>query len=153
MATGREFAADVTKWIAITRISGRQVIRKVAFDAFRGILLRSPTKTGRFRASNRIGVNEVDTSVEPPRPKGTVFEGNAGSITGEEFQKASVSLSKLKWGDTIHITNNLIYARPLEGGSSAQNGNAVDGIYGATFAELQANLEASIRAAVAVGGV
>lgn len=149
MATGREFAADVTKWIALTRLSGRQVIRKIGFDAFRGILLRSPVDTGRFRASNRIGINEVDASVEPPREGSS----NAGSITGEEFQKASALLSKLNWGDTIHITNNLIYARPLEGGSSAQNGNAVDGIYGATFAELQANLEASIRAAVAVGGV
>ena len=141
------FASDIVDWTTKTRISGGRVMRKIGLDGFRGIALRSPTKTGRFRLSHRVSQNQVDTSVEPPIEGEFVGSLNYGSVTAAEFQRASSALRGVTWNDTIHITNNLPYARKLENGASAQNGNQVDGIYGATFAELQANIAKTIVAA------
>ena len=141
-----EFAADITNWVRKTKLSGAVVMRKLGLDAYRGIMLRSPVDTGRFRASHRIGINQVDTTVEP-ESKTKSKRGIGERLNSDEFRRASSKLSGIGWGVTIHITNSLPYAQKLENGSSAQNSNQPDGIYGATFAELRANLEAAIRAA------
>lgn len=140
------FARDVRRWIDTTKLDGATVVRKLALDAYTGILLRSIVDTGRFRASHRIGINSVDPSVAPERT-GSQREKQFSPPDPAELATGTATLATLRWGDTVYITNSLPYAQKLENGGSAQNGNAVDGIYGATFAELIANLDRSIRQA------
>ena len=141
------FSADITGWCNKTELKGGVVLRKVGLEGYVGIMFRSPVKHGRFRASHRIGINKVDGSVEPPpQPNAPVISQIAGTPpSGKEMAYAVGQLSKVKWGDTIHITNNLPYAKKLEGGSSAQTNHRPDGIYGATFQELAAKIEATIK--------
>jgi hypothetical protein len=143
----KKFQRTITKWIRETKLSGTDVMRKVVLDGLRGVQLRSPVKTGRFRGSHRVGVNVRDLSVEPDLgPEGNLSEPFGSAPSGSELGKAGIErLVAMKWGDTAHITNNLEYARPLENGSSRQTGNQPDGIYGATAAELVANIDRSIR--------
>ena len=143
-----KFTRDISDWIERTKLSGRDVMLKLGLDAHRGILLRSPVDSGRFRASNRISLNRVDATVFPELDKGEKTGAEyRDAPSGHEVSGTATALSAVKWTDTIHLTNNLPYARPLENGSSAQNGNQVDGIYGATFAELSANLAAAVASA------
>ena len=143
------FSADITKWVEKTKLSGSAVMRKITFDCMVGIMQRSPVKYGRFRGSHRIGINQVDPSVEPPPPEGakTVRERFGTAPSGEELAYINRQVAQLQWGDTAHITNNLNYARDLENGLSPQNNHQVDGIYGATFAEQVAKLDSTIRTA------
>lgn len=140
------FAADISAFCKETKLSGATVMRKLGLEAYRGILLRSPVDTGRFRASHRISLNRIDTTVEPERTLGAKFTIGA-EPGGSELAQALSTLGSCTWGDTIHITNNLPYAKKLEDGHSKQNNHQVDGIYGATFAELSANLQRAIEAA------
>jgi len=136
------FSADITRWVNKTQLSAHVVLRKVGFDALSGVMKRSPVRTGRFRASNRVGLNGPDLTVEPPR---TLVIGNA-PFSGQLGAGGDL-LKRVKYGDTIHITNNLHYARFLENGGSRQTNNAPDGIYGATAHELRSRLIQLIRAA------
>tara|TARA_R100001460_G_scaffold27881_11_gene55958 strand:+ start:4754 stop:5197 length:444 start_codon:yes stop_codon:yes gene_type:complete len=139
------FSEDISAWIQKTQLSADTVLRKLAFDAVAGIIGRSPVDTGRFRASHRVSVNTVDTSVEPKRENASSAAGSPRPVSQSDTSRIQGKLSRAKFGDTIHITNSLPYAKPLEDGSSAQNNNQPDGIYGATFAELAAKLDSVLR--------
>lgn len=133
------FSRDIDSWINATRLSRDVVLRKTGLDMMTGVAFRSPVKTGRFRASHRLSVNKVDASVEPD--VGGPVDVSLGGILSD----AATTLASAKWGDTIHLTNNLPYARPLENGSSAQTNYEPDGIYGATFQETASKLARIIR--------
>ncbi len=126
------FTTDIERFVRKTGISGTQVMRKLGFTALSGVIQRSPVDTGRFRASNRIAINTTNLSTAAES------EGNplaAGAAGGAEISRANVALRQLKWGDSIHITNNLPYAHALENGSSQQAPGPL-AIYGMTFQEL-----------------
>lgn len=148
------FSADLTAFVNLTRLRGSQVLRSLALQAHTGVVLRSPVDTGRFRASHRVSINQSDLSVSPELPENTAKDAGIqfGAVpTGVEQAAAVAQLSGVKWTDSVHITNNLPYARPLEDGWSKQTSNAPDGIYGATFQEMRANLQAAVRAARRLG--
>lgn len=138
MARRGSFTTDIASFVAKTGISGSQVMRKLGFLALSGVIVRSPVDTGRFRASNRMGINRPNLSVVPPREGQSVA---AGEATGPELQSALTKIASVRWGDSIHITNNLPYAISLERGHSGQ---APRGIYGLTFQELIANFNATV---------
>lgn len=143
------FSADITNWTKKVGLKGSIVLRKVSLECYTGIMFRSPVKHGRFRASHRISINKIDPSVEPPPPPGApIISQIAGTPpSGKELAYALGVLGQVKWGDTIYISNNLPYAKKLEGGSSAHTSHRPDGIYGATFHEQAAKIEATIKAA------
>lgn len=120
--------ADISSFVRKTGLGLDIVLRKIAFDAFLGLLLRSPVDTGRFQANWRIGINKPDLTTDE-------------STTTPDGSEINVA----KWGDTIHMTNNLPYARPLEDGSSSQ---APAGIVGPTFDAMKANVRAIAGQAV-----
>lgn len=142
------FSIDISEWVRTTNLRGTVVMRSLGLQALSGILKRSPVKTGRFRASNRVALNTTDPTVEPPRPEGSLSSLQIGAApTAAELATGAAKIASADWGDTIVLSNNLPYARALENGSSRQTGNQPDGIYGATFSELRANLEAAIAKA------
>ncbi len=145
------FAQDITAFAKRTGLTGTLVMRKLGLQAFTGVLTRSPVDTGRFRASNRISANGPDLSVEPPVVGDSEIaakQPQGAPMSASETARALRPLAQLRWGDSIHITNALPYAQPLEDGWSTQ-APGPKGIYGATFAELRGSLAASIAASKA----
>jgi hypothetical protein len=137
------FRTDITKFIRETKLAAPLVSKKVGLDVLKGVQLRSPVDTGRFRASNRLSINGVDSSVIPA----TAVEGfKKGESLDDPGAVAGIAIGAIQWGDTIHVTNNLPYARPLEAGHSIQTQRATDGIYGATLTEVRMKLSDAIRA-------
>jgi hypothetical protein len=79
------------------------VVRKSTLEIFRGVTLKSPVDTGRFRANWNVSYGAVDmtttTSTEQTR-------------ADREVQKALT----LPVGGTVYMANSLPYARVLEYG-------------------------------------
>lgn len=85
-----------------------ETMRTVALDAFAGIGLATPVKSGRARANWNIAVNTVDRS--------TTQDTTQPDYIGE----AQAATENLKISDTINISNNLPYIRRLNNGYSKQ---------------------------------
>jgi|SRR5690242_11445466 len=125
MAKPDKFALDLT---ALTvKYKGRldAVVRKVVLDLGTRIILRSPVKTGRFRANWQYGLGAP--------PEGTTLEvDKSGAATLRTLTRSVVqqdAAGKIHW-----LTNNLPYAVRLEYGWSKQ---APAGMVGVTVREYQ----------------
>ena len=125
------FGNDIQRFADKTGLSAELVLRKLALQAYEGVLKRSPVDTGRFRASNRLSINRADLTVEPADAISTTFETTAMSTA-----------DGAKIGDVVIISNNLPYAEPLENGHSSQ---APQGVYSLTFQELKADFRKVVR--------
>lgn len=122
-----------------------RTLQKFAVEGYKAVVTLSPIKTGRYRASHRIGIGEPDRSVEPIRHSySPLVIGTAP--TADELAYATSKASKVRFGMTVHLTNSLVYAKPLEEGSSAQNGYRPDGIYGDALRMLSLRVPEVIQA-------
>lgn len=135
------FSADISTFIKKTKIKGELVVKKLAFDAFRGVMLKSPVDTGRFRASWRVGLNTIDLSVAAEHQSKTE-DGKGAESYSDQTGSQLAKLNGLKWGMSVSITNNIKYGPALERGHSKQ---APNGMLGLTFAEVRAAFERTVR--------
>lgn len=141
MADDRKFVRTLQLFGKITNQRVAVVKRKVAFDAFNGVLRRSPVDTGRFRWSWRIAVGDPDLSVEPPdKKKSGVQKGTPP--TGKEVEQLG-KLKQVTAQGSVHISNNLPYAERLENGYSTQ---APTGILEPTLSEMLVNFNTAVQA-------
>src|SRR3954469_7267957 len=101
------FSANIKKWVEKTGIKGALVVKKLAFDGFRGCVMKSPVDTGRFRGSWRIGVQTGDLTTEPE--VNTKSNLGVGLPPSGAEAKQLANLENIKWGDRIAITNNVPY--------------------------------------------
>lgn len=136
------FSADIGKWCEKTKLAPGLVVRKLGFDGLRGVMLKSPVDTGRFRASWRIGINVIDLTAEPIR--NAKDKAGHGNVDPQGFATGNKLVGKVKWGDVVYITNNVPYAEALERGHSKQ-APGPGGILALTFDELKAGLDAAIK--------
>jgi len=120
------FADDIAKFIKKSGVRADRVLRKVSLDAFGGMISKSPVREGTFRGAWVLGVNRIEES--------TGEKDLDGSRT---FNAGADKLLDVHFGDTIYITNNMIYAVPLENGSSDQ---APDGVMNITVDEIKAGI-------------
>lgn len=100
-------------------------LRKLALDALRGIIFKSPVDTGRFRGNWNTSLGGADLTVTESTDKG-------GNTT---FMRGSQIVARVDPFGTIFIANNLPYAEKLEEGSSKQ---APAGMVAITIAEIEA---------------
>lgn len=142
MANEAKFVNTIEKFTQIVDVRANFVIRKLAFDGFDGLLRRTPVDTGRARASWRLGINRVNTSVSPERTRASKRGGKSVGTSAEIGEQ--VKAFNAKFGDTVHITNNLPYIEDLEKGSSAQ---APAGMLEITFFELTLKLNRTLALA------
>ena len=91
------------------------VVRKLAFEAYNGVTLKTPVDTGRARGNWNIGAGSPDLS------------------TTEQTSSPRPSLAKGDGEKVIYITNNLPYIERLEDGWSKQSPS---GMVGLTMIEL-----------------
>lgn len=127
------FSQDISKFVQRTRMSSDIVLRKLAFVAWTGVVLKSPVDTGRFRANWNLALDRVDLSVVDA-PASPTTEGSP--LSADEAQRVGATLRDARFGMVIYISNNLPYAEALENGSSPQ-APGPGAIVGRTFEELR----------------
>jgi hypothetical protein len=133
------FTLDISKWANKQKTNTRVVFRKIAFDVFRRIILRTPVNTGRARGNwfTTIGVQSSEKT---------------DSTTRDATQPASRVVNAWQPQDNIAaiITNNLPYIETLERGRVGNKGSlqAPQGMVKITLAEFGQIVEseaASVR--------
>jgi hypothetical protein len=112
---GSVYHVDVKRFADKVRKRHEVVLRKIALDMFRRIILRSPVDTGRFRGNWQVAIGSVPDGVLEVNDK-------SGRAT---ISATSAAIAEVKAGDTIYFVNNLPYARRLEYGWSDQAPNGM----------------------------
>ncbi len=143
MAGEEKFVNTINKFTHLVGVRADFVVQKLAFDAFAGLLGRTPVDTGRARASWRLGINRVNLSVSPERSRSNKKVGQGPASKGEIAEQTKGLTAE--YGDTIHITNNLPYIEVLESGTHSAQAPA--GMLRITFFELTVKLNRTLALA------
>ncbi len=98
------FVDDIKKFRQTVENKSSQIARKVAIDLHSRIVERTPVDTGRLLANNHLTIGSPSTASTIDKDK-----------EGDRTKAAAESVSKsYKLGDDIWISNNLVYAYPIE---------------------------------------
>lgn len=109
------FELDIQRFVDRAKGNIDLVVRKVALDMFKRVILKSPVDTGRFRGNWQVAIGSI--------PAGTLeINDKAGTAT---IAKVTAATLQLKAGQVITLVNNLAYARALEYGHSKQAPNGM----------------------------
>jgi len=104
------FTLDIQKFVDKANGNIDLVIKKIALDLFRRVIMKSPVDTGRFKGNWQIAIGAI--------PSGTLdLTDPSGSAT---ISRVTATALGLKAGDVITLVNNLSYANRLEYGYSKQ---------------------------------
>ena len=127
-----EFSRKLKKFQRLTEIAPALVAKRIAFEAFEGVVERTPVRTGWCRASWNIaeGVPDPSTPEKPP-------EGSRLSAP------VPPSLDTVKTFPVFYVTNNLPYAPELEAGRSIQMDKGY--MIQRTMAAIAADIDRIIR--------
>ena len=124
MARAKQFSIDLTRWgTSLEKEQAPQFIRKIALDLLKKITVKSPVKTGRFKANWMTGIGGAD-------------ETTTESTVDDAVMRGSIILSAYRDLKQIHLSNNLPYAAALEHGHSQQ---APLGVAEISVAEIEAH--------------
>lgn len=96
----------------------------------------SPIASGRFAASMRLSLNQIDASTAPADEAYVYDRDNLHprTIANRPISAIAATLRQFKLGDTIWISNSVPYVRKIEvGGHSWQ---APDGVFGPTARKI-----------------
>jgi len=108
VANAKQFSIDLTRWgNSLEKEQAPKFIRKIALDLLKKITVKSPVKTGRFKANWMTGIGGAD-------------ETTTESTVDDAVMRGSIILSGYRDLKQIHISNNLPYAAALEHGHSMQ---------------------------------
>ena len=118
----RRFSLDLDGWLkSIPDEVVKPARDKIAIQALRGVVLKTPVDTGRARGNWQIGENPPEIARLDPAGALAIADGTAGILRAAAF-------------DVITIANNLPYILGLEEGRSRQ---APAGMVGLTLAEIE----------------
>lgn len=121
----RIFELQVAAFVAKAKGNVDLVVRRVALDLFKRVIVKSPVDTGRFKGNWQVAIGAI--------PAGTLeIDDKAGTAT---IARMTATALNLKAGEIIYLVNNLEYARALEYGHSKQ---APGGMVRITVAEFNA---------------
>lgn len=123
--TGKNsFSLNLTKFAARTEVEMKQVVQKIAMEAFGRVILRTPVDTGRARAN-------WGCTIGSPRSGGpTEDTDKSGAATRSAV---SDTVQQFPGDGSVFLTNSLPYINELENGSSRQ---MPSGMVRATVAEM-----------------
>lgn len=99
------FTVDLSRIVARTKGKADLAVKKVALEAFRGIVMKSPVDTGRLRANWTLSIDGFSTATHEGTDK--TGAGTMGKIT------AGLAPIKIN-GQSIYLTNSLPYVRRIE---------------------------------------
>lgn len=102
-----QFRLDLRRIVEKKKVEIDVFAKRIAFSAFRKIVLRSPVDTGRFRANWVLSYSQIDYSL-------LEIVDKEGSPTLERIQ-AGLNSQELV-GNKVFLSNSLPYAYVLEYG-------------------------------------
>jgi len=82
-------------------------IRKIALELLSRVVLKTPVDTGRARGNWQLTVNWKPDADVP-------FEDEEGN---ETINRGNMEIKKVRFGDTVFLTNNVSYVLYLEEGT------------------------------------
>ena len=101
------FSTDIAKFCDKYKVDMKVAVRKIAFEAFKRVILKTPVDTGRARANWGVAVGQPNMVMK-------VTEGDkTGTIT---LTKAKDGVWSWLCQGSIFLTNNLPYIGVLEYG-------------------------------------
>jgi hypothetical protein len=105
------FTLDLSRFASKTKVNADLIVKKIALEAFSGIILKTPVDTGRARANWTYAVgNYSDATSE-----------NVDRAGGSTIAKVSNGLMATRInGQMLYLTNSLPYIDRLEHGYSKQ---------------------------------
>ena len=119
------FALDIASFGKKFGVQAEAAARKLALDIQADTMQATPVDTGLLRSSWFVGIGAEPTDL-PTTPD----EGVAAIASAAE------RLATFKFGQTIYLTNNQVYAGPIEFGHSKVK--APEGMLRVTVARYQA---------------
>ena len=129
------FTAQIAAFVEKANGNIDLVVRKIALDMFKSVIVKSPVDTGRFKGNWQVNIGSV--------PAGTVaIDDKAGTAT---IAKVTAATMNLKAGQVIYLVNNLAYARRLEYGHSKQAPNGMVRLTIAQWNRVVEGAAASVR--------
>ena len=102
-----DFRANFAKLLAKAGDKADMVVRRTALELQSMMIERAPVDTGRFKSNFVAGIGTVNTDISA---------APGSDATG----RTATTLQGWKPGQTIFLTNSMIYARRLEFGWSKQ---------------------------------
>ena len=150
--TNLKFFADLAKFALTIDKSTEAVVKKVALDIFKDIIVASPVDSGAYRASHQIAMNTPSEEVVEV-PKGQKLSKAESKKKAMEQAK---NLSQFNTTDTIWISNNLPYAEKIEyggyndgpkvtGGYPSQMKNGPAGVYRLAIQKAEKRLVKALK--------
>lgn len=138
-----QFSKDLDKAVQKKAVNNFLLFREsIVLTAYKMIVQKSPVWSGRFRASNVIGIREPDLIVSPANPAAALVQWPTKPATilpARPISNISLKLKTAGIFDTIFLSNNLPYARRIEfDGHSMQ---APDGVYRVVAAAVVARFK------------
>lgn len=135
-----QFALDLSRLTGEYKERIDVVVKKIAFDMFSKVIMRSPVDTGRFRNNWQVGINQIPSGVIGGIDKGVVNKKGVGASKAKD--SAGTEIVRVVGGDVIYLVNNLPYAERLEDGYSPQ---AEAGVMGVVVAEFNDSVDQMSR--------
>ena len=126
------FSLDLARFCKKYDANMHAVIRKIAFETFKRVVLRTPVDTGRARANWGVRVGQPTTFTTEGVDKGG----------GKTLQAAMEGVNAWSADGSIFLTNNLSYILGLEY-SDPGSKQAPAGMVRVTIAEMKAWIEAN----------
>lgn len=148
------FTADISRFAVKAKGRSDTVIRRIAFDLFSRVIMRTPVDTGRARANWITGVGYLPVSTKEATDKGPITSDGKGNSSAKDAMAAT--LKDFGAGKSIYLANNLPYIGVLEYGGypNPSNGTktaggfslqAPAGMVGVSMAEVERIISAAAR--------
>ena len=97
------FHGDIQAFTEKVQHRGDVILRKVALDLFRGVVMKTPVDTGRARGNWMVGINRIPTETQL-------------GIENAPMTRIISDVSAARWGDSVALANSVAYIGVLEYG-------------------------------------
>jgi Bacteriophage HK97-gp10, putative tail-component len=122
-----QFKADIAAFAKLVDVNQATVVKKIAFDLWTKITLKTPVKTGRARAGWGLSINSPIVATPP---------------VGSYSAPGTPDFSKVDGKQIVYILNNVEYVPNLEDGSSKQ---APAGMVRLSIMEIESEIEVTLQ--------
>jgi hypothetical protein len=103
----------------------------------------SPVASGRFAASMRLEINQIDHTTEPADPEYRYGKPPpARTLRNRPISQIVAKLRRFRIGDTIYISNSVPYVRKIEIGRHSWQ--TPEGVFEPTFRRLIARFKHTV---------
>jgi hypothetical protein len=108
-------------------VGARRAVRKAALAADQALVIETPVDTGRARSNWIVSLGSPATHTIPPYSPGKGLGKDETGNLQAALAQGEMVIAQAQLGDTIWLSNNLLYIDELDKGRSAQTpANFVD---------------------------